>query len=73
MEPSSTLIQDNQILRLDRNHLNLISYFFYFGRNDDYQVKANWSPESSVKGGFDDRDIIDMHNGHEMHELHGNI
>ncbi len=34
-------------------------------------MKVNWSPESSVKGGFDDRDIQDIHDIHEMPELQG--
>lgn len=40
-------------------------------RTDEYQLKANWSPESSVRGGFDDRDVQDIHDIHEMPELQG--
>ncbi|KAG4079530.1 hypothetical protein HA402_005227 [Bradysia odoriphaga] len=40
-------------------------------RNDDYQMKANWSPESSVAGGFDDRDVQDIHdNIHDPPDMH---
>ncbi|KAJ6650043.1 ATP-sensitive inward rectifier potassium channel 8 [Pseudolycoriella hygida] len=38
-------------------------------RNDEYQLKANWSPESSVKGGFDENDIRDIRDMHDTLEL----
>lgn len=41
-------------------------------RNDEYQQRVNWSPESSVKGGFDDRDIQDINDMHDP-ELQGKI
>lgn len=52
---------------------NTCEFFIYFCRNDEYHQRANWSPESSVKGGFDDRDIQDIHDIHDMPELQGKM
>lgn len=36
-------------------------------------MKANWSPESSVKGGFDDNDVQDIHDNihQDPADMHG--
>lgn len=51
----------------------LIRFDWNFRRNDEYHEKTNWSPESSVKGGFDAKDIQDIHDIHDMPDLQGKI
>lgn len=44
---------------------------YLFHRTDKYRMKANWTPESSVRGGFDDKDVQDIRDIHDMPELQG--